>query len=155
MVRMAIVVFTLFYALCCFAPCLAFEFDDCGSTLGKFTEVVISECSTSDEKCNFVRGTNATMSINFKPNKDISHIVARVYGILNILPVPFPLSQPDVCKDPNAGLKCPLHKDQEYHYMTMMSIKKNFPSVNVKIKWEFVNENNEKIVCIEFPAKVT
>lgn len=45
-----------------------------GSTLGKFTEVVISECSTSDEKCNFVRGTNATMSINFKPSEYENYI---------------------------------------------------------------------------------
>ncbi|XP_018044971.1 PREDICTED: protein NPC2 homolog [Atta colombica] len=154
MIRVTIVVLTLFYALCCFTPCLAFKFDNCGSTLGTFTKVVISECSTSDETCIFVRGTNASMSINFTPNKDISIINARVYGEISFLPIPFPLSQPDVCKDPNAGIKCPLHKDQEYHYTTTMFLQKSFPSVNVKIKWEFVNENNEKIVCIEFPAKI-
>ncbi|XP_018362177.1 PREDICTED: protein NPC2 homolog [Trachymyrmex cornetzi] len=154
MIRVTIVVFTLFYALCCFAPCLAFVFDNCGSTLGTFTKVVISECSTSDEKCIFERGTNASMSISFTPNQDISKIFARVYGIINFIPISFPLSQPDVCKDSNAGIKCPLHKDQEYNYTTTMVLQKRFPSVNVKIKWEFVDEKHDKIVCIEFPAKI-
>ncbi|KAG5316369.1 PREDICTED: protein NPC2 homolog [Acromyrmex echinatior] len=154
MIRVTIVVFTLFYASYCFAPCFAFNFNSCGSTLGTFTKVVISECNTSDERCIFMRGTNASMSINFTPNEDISKIIARVYGEISFLPIPFPLSQPDVCKDPNAGIKCPLHKDQEYHYTTTMFLQKSFPSVNVNIKWEFVNENSEKIVCIEFPAKI-
>ncbi|KYN01737.1 Ecdysteroid-regulated 16 kDa protein [Cyphomyrmex costatus] len=115
---------------------------------------MISGCSTSDEKCILVRGTNATMSIDFTPNKDISQLTARVYGVLTMVPIPFPLRQPDVCKDSNAGIKCPLHKDQLYHYSTMMFLEKSFPSLNVKIKWEFLNENNEKIVCLEFPAKL-
>lgn len=78
----------------------------------------------------------------------------RVYGVLIDVPVPFPLNKPDACKDPDDGIECPLHKDQEYHYTTTMFVQKKFPSVSVSIKWEFVNEKNEKIVCIEFPAKV-
>ncbi|XP_018348864.1 PREDICTED: protein NPC2 homolog [Trachymyrmex septentrionalis] len=155
MVRVTIVLFTsLFCTSCCFAPCFAFEFENCGSTLGTFTNVVISGCSTSDERCIFVRGTNASMSISFIPNKDISKIDARVYGKITVFPIPFPLSQPDVCQDPNSGIKCPLHKNQEYHYTTAMFLQKSFPSVNVEIKWEFMNENKEKIVCLEFPAKI-
>ncbi|XP_077261939.1 NPC intracellular cholesterol transporter 2 homolog a [Temnothorax americanus] len=154
MSRVTIVVFTLFYALCYSASCHAVTFDDCGSTLGKFTEVLVSGCKTSDEKCVLQRGANASISIKFTPNKDISVVNARVYGVVLDVPVPFPLAKPDACKDPDDGIDCPLHKDQEYHYTTTLLVQKQYPRVNVYIKWEFINENKEKIVCIAFPAKV-
>ncbi|XP_012538993.1 NPC intracellular cholesterol transporter 2 homolog a [Monomorium pharaonis] len=154
MSRVTIVAVAFFCALYCSACCLAFTFDDCGSTLGKFTEVSVSGCPTSGEKCALVRGTNASISIKFIPNKDISQVNVRVYGVLMDVPVPFPLEKPDACKDPNDGIDCPLHKDQEYHYTTTMFVQKKFPSVSVYIKWELVNDKAEKIVCIEFPARV-
>jgi len=40
-----------------------------GSALGKFTEVSVSGCKTSNEKCILVRGTNASLSIAFTPSK--------------------------------------------------------------------------------------
>ncbi|XP_011350878.1 NPC intracellular cholesterol transporter 2 homolog a isoform X2 [Ooceraea biroi] len=171
--------------LCCSASCLAFTFADCGSTLGKFTEVSVSGCQTSDEKCALVRGTNASISIAFTPSKhkrqhvsclfiyinsillllivlmmhfftdtDITQVNARVYGVLIDIPVPFPLDKPDACKDPDDGISCPLHKNQEYHYRTSIFVQNKFPKVSVDIKWELVNEKNENIVCIEFPAKI-
>ncbi|XP_019889950.1 NPC intracellular cholesterol transporter 2 homolog a isoform X4 [Ooceraea biroi] len=140
--------------LCCSASCLAFTFADCGSTLGKFTEVSVSGCQTSDEKCALVRGTNASISIAFTPNTDITQVNARVYGVLIDIPVPFPLDKPDACKDPDDGISCPLHKNQEYHYRTSIFVQNKFPKVSVDIKWELVNEKNENIVCIEFPAKI-
>ena len=148
------VVYALLCVLCCSAFCLAATFSNCESTLGRYTEVSVSGCQASDARCALVRGTNASISIKFIPNKDITQVKARVYGILIDIPVPFPLEKPDVCKDPDDGVSCPLHKDQEYHYTTTLFVQKNFPRVNVDIKWELVNEKGEKIVCIEFPARV-
>lgn len=65
----------------------------------------------------------------FFADKDITQVKARVYGILLDIPVPFPLEKPDACKDPDDGVSCPLHKDQEYHYTTTLFVQKNFPSV--------------------------
>ncbi|XP_070160181.1 NPC intracellular cholesterol transporter 2 homolog a [Polyergus mexicanus] len=148
------VVFALLCVLCYSASCLAVKFANCGSTLGKFTEVSVSGCQASDEKCALVRGTNASISINFIPNKDITQVYVHVYGVLIDIPIPFPFDKPDVCKDLNDGVACPLHKDQEYHYTTSLLVQKKFPSVNVNIKWELVDEAGQNIVCIEFPAKV-
>ncbi|XP_050462064.1 NPC intracellular cholesterol transporter 2 homolog a-like [Cataglyphis hispanica] len=149
------VVFALLCVLCYSASCLAVKFTDCGSTLGKFTEVSVSGCQALDDKCILVRGTNASISFKFTPNKDIPQVNVRVYGILMLdIPIPFPFDKPDVCKDPNDGVNCPLHKDQEYNYTTSLFVQKKFPSVNVQIKWELVDEDDKNIVCIEFPAKV-
>ncbi|XP_029165205.1 NPC intracellular cholesterol transporter 2 homolog a-like [Nylanderia fulva] len=152
--QLASVVFALLCVLCCIASCLAVTFTDCGSTLGGFTEVSVSECHPSDVKCTLVRGFNASISIKFTPNQDIEHVNVLVYGILFGVPVPFPFDKPDVCQDPNDGIKCPLKKNQEYQYTTSLFVQKTYPAVNVNIKWEFVNENKEKIICVEFPAKL-
>ncbi|XP_011161896.1 NPC intracellular cholesterol transporter 2 homolog a [Solenopsis invicta] len=153
MSQVTIVAFSLFCVLC-FASCFAFTFTDCGSALGKFTEVSVSGCPTSKEKCILVRGTNESISIKFKPNNDISQVNIRVYGILMNVPVPFPFEKSDACKDPNAGINCPLHKDQEYDYTASLFVQKKYPSVSVTIQWELVNEKKEKIICLQFPAKV-
>lgn len=65
----------------------------------------------------------------FLADEDISQITARVYGILAAIPVPFPLDKPDVCKDPDDGVNCPLQGNHEYHYTTALLVKKKFPSV--------------------------
>ncbi|EFN89512.1 Protein NPC2-like protein [Harpegnathos saltator] len=125
-----------------------------GSTLGKFTNVSVSNCRTSDEKCILKRGNNATISIKFIPNMDISSVDVLVYGVMLDIPIPFPIEKPDACEDPDSGIHCPLKKNQEYYYTTTMFVQRKFPSVSVDIKWELVNTDKQKIVCILFPAKV-
>ncbi|XP_072751077.1 uncharacterized protein [Anoplolepis gracilipes] len=132
----------------------AVQFEDCGSILGKFSEVSVSGCQESDESCALVRGTNASISIKFTANQDIETVNVRVYGVLSGVPIPFPFNKPDVCKDLDAGVKCPLHKNQEYDYKTSLFVQKKFPPVSVDIKWELVDENGNKIICVQFPAKV-
>ncbi|XP_014482247.1 PREDICTED: protein NPC2 homolog [Dinoponera quadriceps] len=151
------VIFALFCAvLCsCYGSCVAYVYEDCGSTLGKFSDVSVTGCQTTDENCALKRGTNATISIKFKPNAHISQVLIRVYGVMLDIPIPFPLDKPDMCKDPDCGVKCPLEKDQEYTYTTTMYVQRKFPSVNVYIKWEFVDDKENKIVCVIFPARIT
>lgn len=65
---------------------------------------------------------------------DISQVNVRVYGVMLEVPIPFPIDRPDACKDPDDGIDCPLHKNQEYHYTTSMFVQKKFPSVIDKLK---------------------
>ncbi|XP_020284515.1 protein NPC2 homolog [Pseudomyrmex gracilis] len=156
MTRVTNITFAFLYVLCFTAQSFAIYFEDCGSSLGKFTEVSVSKCRDSDPKCFLIRGTNASISIKFVPNQDISNVKVRVTGIVFDVPVPFPLDpkKTDACKDPDSNIDCPLRKNQEYRYTTTMFVHKNFPSVAVDIKWEFLNENNKNIVCIKFPARI-
>ncbi|KAH0948491.1 hypothetical protein HN011_002592 [Eciton burchellii] len=140
--------------LCCYTSTHAFVFEDCGSELGKFTDITISTCDNSEEKCGFTRGVDINVSVKFIPNKDISKIEAHVFGVLLDVAVPFPLEKPDVCKDSNSNIKCPLKKDQEVEYKSSFFLEKKTPALSVEIMWEFRNENDEKIICIKFPGKV-
>nr|XP_012215343.1 PREDICTED: protein NPC2 homolog [Linepithema humile] len=150
-----IVAFSLLCVLCCISSTLAFIFEDCGSEVGKFNEVSISSCDLSQEKCSLIRGTEIRVSLKFTPSKDVAKIEARAFGVLLDVPVPFPLEKPELCKDPDSNLKCPLKKDQEVEYKASFSVDKKVPALSVDVMWEFRNQDDEKILCVKFPAKVT
>ncbi|KAL0128124.1 hypothetical protein PUN28_003405 [Cardiocondyla obscurior] len=125
-----------------------------GSELGTFRDVSVTKCQSSDEKCNLVRNTNATISFKFTPKINITQVNVAVYGVMLDVPIPFPLKNPNACEDPNDGLSCPLRENQEYSYTTTMFVQKKYPKVSLYVKWELLNEQKKNIVCIEFPVKI-
>jgi len=50
-----------------------------------------------------------------------------VYGHIAGVDVPFPLDNPDACKDSN--ITCPIHKNQAYSYRNVIFVKTSYPSV--------------------------
>ncbi|XP_072750246.1 ecdysteroid-regulated 16 kDa protein-like [Anoplolepis gracilipes] len=154
MTRKAIA-FSLLCTLCCIVPSLAFVYEDCGSEVGKFSEVTISSCpDLSEEKCSILRQTEISVSMKFTANVDISTIEARAFGVLVEVPIPVALEKPDVCKDPDSGITCPLKQGQEVQYKASFTLEKTTPALSLEIMWEFRNEKDEKIVCVKFPAKI-
>ncbi|XP_032685880.1 ecdysteroid-regulated 16 kDa protein-like [Odontomachus brunneus] len=143
-----------FALLCALSSTLAFIFEDCGSEVAKLGDVVISSCNTAEEKCILNRGSETHVNVKFTPSKDISHLELRAFGVLVDVPVPFPLEKPDLCKDSDSGIKCPLKKDQEAEYKATFFIDKMVPSLSLDVMWQFVNEDDEKVICVKFPAKI-
>ncbi|KAJ8720002.1 hypothetical protein PYW07_012045 [Mythimna separata] len=85
-------------------------------------------------------------------DKEVKGVQTVVHGVIMNLPVPFPLPQPDACKD--NGLTCPLPAGQLANYHTTMPILKSYPKVKVEVKWELKDENDDDLVCILIPAKI-
>lgn len=50
-----------------------------------------------------------------------------VIGIIEGLPIPFPLPNPDGCKE--NGLECPLTKDKTHSYLTTLPVMRAYPKV--------------------------
>ncbi|XP_011862438.1 PREDICTED: ecdysteroid-regulated 16 kDa protein-like [Vollenhovia emeryi] len=148
------VALSLLCVLCSITSSLSFVFEDCGSQLAKFDEVTISSCDTSEEKCAFPRGVDIHVNAKFTPNTDISNVIAHAFGVLLDVPIPFPLEEPDVCKTPDSGITCPLKKDQPAEYKTTFNVEKKIPALSVEVMWEFRTENDAKIICVKFPAKI-
>lgn len=65
----------------------------------------------------------------FFADTDISDIKAQAFGVLMDVPIPFSLEKPNVCEDPDSGIKCPLKKDQEAEYKVMFNLDKKAPTV--------------------------
>lgn len=59
--------------------------------------------------------------------EDVTKVSAVVHGILSGIPVPFPLDNPDGCKD--SGLTCPLKSGQPVNYKTSIFVRDSYPKV--------------------------
>lgn len=127
-----------------------------GSKIGRFSNVSVSDCDMTKSSCVLHRNTNATIGVNFNLGMPLSntnnsskwkvdlcfiiiylrHLVgvnevdkvqSLVHGVILGIPIPFPLPNPDACKD--SGLTCPLEKDKNYEYVTTLPVLSTYPKV--------------------------
>ncbi|KAL1505416.1 hypothetical protein ABEB36_004988 [Hypothenemus hampei] len=127
-------------------------FSDCGSLDGSIVSVEISKCATDAKRCILRRNTNATMKITFKSNKESDNLKAVVHGVIMRAAIPFPLPNPDGCKD--SGIQCPIQPGSSYSYVTSMPVLSAYPRVTVDIKWELQDSEGKDIICAIIPAKI-
>lgn len=57
---------------------------------------------------------------------DCQTSTALVHGIIGGIPIPFHIDEDDGCK---SGISCPIHKQQQYNYVTNLPVKEAYPSV--------------------------
>ncbi|KAI4491129.1 hypothetical protein M0802_010439 [Mischocyttarus mexicanus] len=125
-----------------------------GSKIGHFTKITISNCDTSKSACELVRNTNASIDIDFIPSQDVSKIEAVIHGIIADVPIPFPLTHPDVCTNPESNIQCPLKKGTDYTYKAILPVESSYPKMSLKIKWELQDEKEQDIICVYIPVKI-
>lgn len=130
----------------------SFHIEDCGSKVGSFTNVTISSCKGTDPVCALKKNTIATLDIYFTTSVTDNSVKARVHGIIQGIPVPWPLHDPDACH--LSGLTCPLQPGTNYHYRATFPVLKSYPTIHLGVKWELTNENGNDIVCALIPVKI-
>ncbi|KDR22662.1 protein NPC2 homolog [Zootermopsis nevadensis] len=126
--------------------------EDCGSTAGSFTNVTISSCKDTDPVCILKKNSNVTLDISFTTSVTDNTVTADVHGIIQGIPIPWPVQNPDACK--SSGLKCPLEPGKNYHYTATFPIKTSYPTMHLQVKWELQNESKTDIVCALIPVKI-
>lgn len=62
---------------------------------------------------------------------DIKAVKAVVHGIVAGIPIPFPVPNPDACK--NSNLVCPLKSGQTYVYQDVIPVATTYPTVSIPI----------------------
>ncbi|THD18320.1 Epididymal secretory protein E1 [Fasciola hepatica] len=128
------------------------KFKDCGSKVGSALTVNIEPCDTNP--CTLYKGENATIEIGFNANKNFSDATVSVHGIIAHVPVPFPLHDSSVCHFVQPS--CPLTPENNpYAYKFALPIETSYPSIRLVIRWEFKDQDNEDIICVEFPAQLS
>uniref|UniRef100_H2XMP3 NPC intracellular cholesterol transporter 2 n=2 Tax=Ciona intestinalis TaxID=7719 RepID=H2XMP3_CIOIN len=124
---------------------------DCGSKCGKIDSIAVTDCNTSPCKLN--KGETYTFNVTFTPNVAVNAAKSFVYGILDGLKVPFPISQPNACVDSN--INCPMSKGTSYTYSAKLPIKSLYPDVKVVVEWNLEDtEKNESIFCLLTPVEI-
>ncbi|XP_044583497.1 NPC intracellular cholesterol transporter 2 homolog a isoform X3 [Cotesia glomerata] len=112
-------------------------FQDCGSKVGSYNNVTVTNCDPDASICTLTRGKDVSININFE------------LGI----PLSFPIAHPNACEA--SGLKCPMTKDGgPYEYKASLHVETFFPKLKVDVKWELKDENDSNIVCVLVPAEL-
>ncbi|XP_053687364.1 NPC intracellular cholesterol transporter 2 homolog a-like [Sabethes cyaneus] len=129
------------------------QFENCAdaNTIGNFSLVEVSDCDLNESKCVLKRNSNATISITFSSEEDLSELKAVVHGVILGMEVPFKLPNDNGCV--NSGLECPLSKNTDLKYTATLPVLKQYPKVVVDVKWELKSANQE-VVCVKIPAKI-
>ncbi|KOX75392.1 Protein NPC2 like protein [Melipona quadrifasciata] len=104
--------------------------------------------------CELIPNTNTTIKIGFTIDKDVSKVTAVVHGIIMNISIPFPLPNPNACETADSGIQCPLKKGDTLYYKNTLTVLKSYPKVNVIVKWQLKDENNEDIICVLIPSRI-
>ncbi|GFO15880.1 epididymal secretory protein e1 [Plakobranchus ocellatus] len=128
-------------------------FKDCGSKAGSLSGALYNG-TCAQGKAILVQGTVVSIAFNFQTKNSEATLKSVVHGKIGELPfVPFPLGNPDACKD--SGLSCPVAPNTSVNYQPVLNILSSYPKVNVIVKWELQNKDGTDVFCALIPASIT
>ncbi|KAK3719169.1 hypothetical protein RRG08_027352 [Elysia crispata] len=129
-------------------------FHDCGSKEGTLNSALFNGTCSSEGHALLKQGTTVSIEFNFQAAKTETKLTSKVAGKIGELPfVPFPLGNPDACKD--SGLTCPVPANTNVNYQPVLEILKSYPKVNVIVKWQLQNAEGVDVFCAVIPASIT
>ncbi|XP_068232520.1 NPC intracellular cholesterol transporter 2-like [Palaemon carinicauda] len=129
--------------------------ESCGGSADiDLSQIRISGCDPSYPRCRLIRGQNARMVLPFIPARSAKTIQPVVHGLLaNIIPIPFQIPEDNGCI--NSGLQCPLQSGRIHNYVAELPVHQDYPRIRIGVKWQLMDELNNEVVCIIFPAELT
>ncbi|KAK3732027.1 hypothetical protein QZH41_019121, partial [Actinostola sp. cb2023] len=78
-----------------------------------------------EQPCQLKRGTKVNVKATFIPHENVTDGESSVHGKVMGFWVPFPLPNPQACKD--SGIKCPMVAGETYTYSADLDIKSMYP----------------------------
>ena len=123
------------------------KFKDCGSAEGTVSKLDITPCES--QPCVFHKGTNVTATVIFTPKETVAKSTIKVYGVIGVSVL---FLSADGCKD--HGLSCPLKPNVEVKLVVKLPVLKEYPSIELVVKFELVDQDGKKVFCVEFPASI-
>ncbi|XP_022332487.2 NPC intracellular cholesterol transporter 2-like [Crassostrea virginica] len=134
----------LFLVVACCATADVINVKDCGSVSGVINQVDITPCPS--EPCQFKKGVNATMQVEFTPKVDSEKYTSVLHGIIGGVPVPFPLNQ--------GLISGPIKANSKIVYKNSLKVEQSYPKISLIAKLEIRDENNKDLVCFVWPAQI-
>uniref|UniRef100_UPI00358FFB9A NPC intracellular cholesterol transporter 2 n=1 Tax=Myxine glutinosa TaxID=7769 RepID=UPI00358FFB9A len=132
------------------ATCEPVKYYDCGSKVGKVQQVIVDHCPKSP--CVLQKGHNYTVNITFTSEVDSTKCEAKVYGVVDRIPIPFPIPVTDGCK---SGINCPIKAGQTYSYISTLPVKLKYPDLKVTVEWELMSSKSLFLFCVEFAVVIS
>ena len=152
-IKAAVIVHCLLVLCSTLAAGTIIKFGNCTDVTaaeGELISVDLTPCPS--EPCVFHRGTNVTATIKFSPDSMVTDGTLEVFGIVAGIKTPFPLDNPDACK--NHGLVCPLKSGVTYSLEITLPIKPYYPTIQLVAEMAFKLPDGKYLFCFIFPMKI-
>ncbi|KAL9952184.1 hypothetical protein ACROYT_G039399 [Oculina patagonica] len=128
------------------------KFMDCGKEEATSTISFVDIDPCVKQPCELKKGSEETIQVQFTPKNNITGATTKVHGKVGPVFVPFPVDQPDACKD--QGITCPMTAGKTYTFKTVLPIKPAYPAIQVIVKWEMYDQSNKMVYCWEVAAQI-
>lgn len=86
---------------------------------------------------------------------DSNELKAVCHGIIRGINIETPFHLPNSNGCLNCGVECPITSGMSYNYTTSLPVLHIYPKLSVDVKWQLIAENDDVIVCVIIPAKIT
>ncbi|KAF5306704.1 hypothetical protein FQR65_LT07259 [Abscondita terminalis] len=116
-------------------------------TNGETAPTYVNVVGCTEPPCVLTTGTDVEMYMNFTATQPIDTLDAKVYALLGIVPIPFPLPEPDACKG-LTNTHCPLEINKPAQYKLQMPILDVYPKITIPLKLWLESEGNIIVCCI-------
>ncbi|XP_030855116.1 NPC intracellular cholesterol transporter 2 homolog a [Strongylocentrotus purpuratus] len=125
-------------------------FRNCSKTSDGFqlTNVLVAGCSVPP--CPLIKGTNTSIEIDFIADKEVTAVTAKVYGQIDGIKVPFPLTNSDAC---SCGVACPTKAGNAYKYKYSLPIASEYPSMTLAVFWYLYDATVEEL-CMDVAVTI-
>jgi len=129
----------------------AVPWKDCGSAVGKPSAVSVVGCGDTGT-CEITKGSNVSYGVDFTSGEDATGLTMLVYGHIAGVDVPFPIANPDGCKDSN--ITCPIGNGKSYGYRSAIFVRKEYPSLTLVVKLKLEDQSKNVVFCVTMPVKI-
>ncbi|XP_052770098.1 NPC intracellular cholesterol transporter 2-like [Mya arenaria] len=122
------------------------HFTDCGGH-GTIHSILLEPCDS--EPCHIFEDTTYHGTVNFTAGFNSQTALNKATAEIANAWGPFHVTPEDAC---GHGIICPVVKGETYTY-TADAVPKNFnSSIRTVAKWMVVGDNNEYLICWDFPV---
>ncbi|CDW53195.1 E1 DerP2 DerF2 domain containing protein [Trichuris trichiura] len=120
------------------------NYEDCGSR-AEIMWIEVHPCNDA-YNCTLKRGGNTTLRIRFAPRETVTNITAVMQVKKRYEYEPYPLNNPNGCKD--SGLTCPLQPKKRVIYIQRLHTRKNAEKINIVVRFQLRDQNGNDLVCV-------
>uniref|UniRef100_A0A915ENX8 MD-2-related lipid-recognition domain-containing protein n=1 Tax=Ditylenchus dipsaci TaxID=166011 RepID=A0A915ENX8_9BILA len=141
------------------------KYRDCKSRF-EILSVETSQCGDGD-RCIFLRNSEPTIRIGFKPDRTVNELKTSVWANLGDAGgalTKFHMENDQACQGCN--ITCPLEPGKTYYYSQSVRILAEYPTIDVQVNWLLTDPSatdktttNEGVptardICVKFLATV-
>ena len=106
--------------------------------------------------CIFKRNSTSAIKLGLNFLKKVTDLKVKIAGQINGRDFPFSVNDKNLCLQSikTMNKSCDLKKGSDYIYEHSLPILKEYPKIQVIVKYELLDQKKHTVTCLSFPVKI-